>query len=202
MRSAATRPIPLPWRTWCTRKLPAIPFSSSSSSPRWLNEDLLRFEHGAARWGWDLGRIEAKGYTDNVVDLLVERLRRLPFAGQIALKQLACLGTSASVRILTIVLGAVEAQVHPDLWGAVRQDLVLLLGGACTFVHDRVQEAAYSLIPEASRAAEHLRIGRLLVAHTEPEHRQEAIFEIVSQLNRGVALIIEWRNANNWPSST
>ena len=154
-------------------------------------EDLLRFEHGAARWGWDLGRIEAKGYTDNVVDLLVKRLRRLPFAGQIALKQLACLGTSASVRTLTIVLGTVEAQVHPDLRGAVRQDLVLLLGGTCTFVHDRVQEAAYSLIPEASRAAEHLRIGRLLVAHTEPEHRQEAIFEIVSQLNRGVSLIIE-----------
>ena len=37
-------------------------------------QGLLRFEHGAARWGWDLARIEAKGYTDNVVDLLVERL--------------------------------------------------------------------------------------------------------------------------------
>ena len=54
-----------------------------------------------------------------------------------------------------------------------------------------MQEAAYSLVPEASRAAEHLRIGRLLAAHTEPERRQEAIFEIVDQLNRGVALITE-----------
>ena len=154
-------------------------------------EDLLRFEHGAARWSWDLGRIEAKGYTDNVVDLLVERLHRLPLAARIALQQLACLGNLASIRMLAIVLGTVEAQVRADLWEAVRQELVLLPDGECKFVHDRVQEAAYSLIPEGSRAAEHLRIGRLLVAHTEPERRQEAIFEIVSQLNRGVTLIVD-----------
>ena len=154
-------------------------------------QDLLRFEHGAARWSWDLARIEAKGYTDNVVDLLVERLHRLPLAARIALQQLACLGSHASIRMLAIVLGTVEAQVRADLWEAVRQELVLLPDGGCKFVHDRVQEAAYSLIPEASRAAEHLRIGRLLAAHTEPERRQEAIFEIVSQLNRGVALITE-----------
>ena len=52
-----------------------------------------------------------------------------------------------------------------------------------------MQEAAYSLIPEASREADHLRIGRLLVAHTPPEQREEAIFEIVNQLNRGATLI-------------
>ena len=56
------------------------------------------------------------------------------------------------------------------------------------FIHDRVHEAAYSLIPERSRTEAHLRIGRLLAAHTAAEKREEAIFEIVNQLNRGAAL--------------
>ena len=154
-------------------------------------EDLLRFEHDAGRWDWDLERIEAKNYTDNVVELLVGRLHRLPLTALVALKQLACLGNSATIRMLAIVLESAEAQVHADLWEAVRQELVLLFSGTYKFVHDRVQEAAYSLVPEASREAAHLRIGRLLVAHTRPEQQEEAIFEIVSQLNRGIALTSE-----------
>ena len=68
-------------------------------------------------------------------------------------------------------------------------ELVERLEGSYRFVHDRVQEAAYSLIPEELRAEAHLRIGRLLAAHTPPEKREETIFEIVNQLNRGVSLI-------------
>jgi PAS domain S-box-containing protein len=72
---------------------------------------------------------------------------------------------------------------------AVRQELVQRLDGSYGFVHDRVQEAAYSLMPESARAGVHLRIGRLLLAHTPQEKREEAVFEIVSQLNQGAALI-------------
>ena len=152
------------------------------------DEGLLTFDHVHARWSWDLERIHAKGYTENVVDLMVAKLSGLPVETQKALQQLACLGNVADVTILSIVLGTSEAQVHADLSEAVRLELVERLAGSYTFVHDRVQEAAYALIPEASRAEAHLRIGRLLAAQTPVEKREEAIFEIVNQLNRGVPL--------------
>jgi PAS domain S-box-containing protein len=155
------------------------------------DEHLLAFDHGSSRWRWDLERIRAKGYTDNVVDLMVSKLNRLPVETQKALQLLACLGNVAEIAMLSIVLGTSAEQVQAWLWEAVRQELVERQDGFYRFIHDRVQEAAYSLIPEASRAADHLRIGRLLTARTPPEQRGEAIFEIVNQLNRGAALMTE-----------
>ncbi len=162
----------------------AIQFISSLAE-----EEMLVFDHDAARWSWDLDRIYAKRYTDNVVDLMVGKLVRLPADTQNALQLLACLGNSTEVTRLSIVLGRSEEQVHAALWPAVRQELVERLAGACRFAHDRVQEASYSLIPEDLRSEAHLRIGRLLAAHIPPEKREEAIFDIVSQLDRGAALI-------------
>jgi len=91
--------------------------------------------------------------------------------------------------MLSIVLGKSNEDVRSDLWEAVRLELVEHLEGSYKFIHDRVQEAAYSLIPERLRAEAHLRIGRLLAAHTPAGKREEAIFEIVNQLNRGAALV-------------
>jgi PAS domain S-box-containing protein len=152
-------------------------------------ESLLVFDHAHSRWLWDLDRIHAKGYTDNVADLVVAKLRRLPAQTQKALQQLACLGNTASVTILSLVFGAEESQVHSDLFEAVRSEMIERQQGVYRFIHDRVHEAAYSLIPEELRPEAHLRIGRLLLAHTAAGERQEAIFEIVNQLNRGAALI-------------
>jgi PAS domain S-box-containing protein len=152
-------------------------------------EGLVVFDHARARWSWDLGGIHAKQYTDNVVELLAGKLTRLPLETQDALRQLACLGNVAEVAMLSIVTGMPEDQVYAALWEALRQQFVEHLHDSYKFVHDRVQEAAYALIPEKARAEAHLAIGRLLVAHTPPEKRDESIFEIVNQLNRGAPLI-------------
>ena len=64
---------------------------------------------------------------------------------------------------------------------------MLRLDDSYSFQHDRIQEAAYSLIPEHARAQAHLRIGRLLLAHTPPHKHDEIVFEIVSQFNRSSA---------------
>ncbi|MEY2607508.1 MAG: hypothetical protein QOH31_5362, partial [Verrucomicrobiota bacterium] len=154
-----------------------------------VEEQLLTFDHNDARWFWNLNRIHSKGYTDNVVELMVGKLNRLPVETQKALQELACLGNSAEISTISIVHGTSEEQVHSDLWEAVRLEFIAHQDGAYKFVHDRIQEAAYSQIPEHSRAEAHLRIGRLLWAHFTPEKREEAIFEIVNQLNRGAALI-------------
>src|ERR1700722_7854301 len=120
---------------------------------------------------------------------MVGKLTRLPVETQAALKQLACPGSAANITILSGVLGKSNEDVGSDLWDAVRLELVEHFEGSYKFNHDRVQEATYSLIPERLRAEAHLRIGRLLAAHTPAEKREEAIFEIVNHLNRGAALV-------------
>jgi PAS domain S-box-containing protein len=152
-------------------------------------EGLLVFESDAAAWTWDLGRIKAKGYTDNVVDLMVGKLKRMSDMTQERLKQLACLGNVAEIATLSLVHGLSEEHIHAALWEAVRTELIVRQEGGYAFVHDRVQEAAYGLIPERERPSIHLRIGRLLADQTPSEKLEDSIFDIVNQLNRGAGLI-------------
>lgn len=154
-------------------------------------QHLLAFDHAERGWRWDLQLIRAQGFTDNVVDLMVGKLSRLTLQTQVALQQLACLGNVAQISTIASVLGLSEPQLHAVIWEAMSQDLVERREGAYAFVHDRIQEAAYSLIPEAARPQSHLQIGRLLVAHTPPEKREEAIFEITGQLNHGAQLMTD-----------
>jgi len=79
--------------------------------------------------------------------------------------------------------------MHSHLWEAVRAGLIFRSEDSYRFLHDRVQESAYSLIARESRAEAHLRIGMLLAEQTSQEKREEVIFEIVIQLNRGAHLI-------------
>jgi PAS domain S-box-containing protein len=153
------------------------------------DEALLAFDPDLAAWTWDLPRIRAKGFTDNVADLMAAKLSRLPPATRKALGQLACLGNVAETTTLTLVHGGAEEAMHAALWEAVRSGLVVRSDSTYTFLHDRIQEAAYARIAEDERAIAHLRIGRVLAERTIPEALEENIFDIVDQFDRGAALI-------------
>lgn len=155
-----------------------------------LEEDgLLECDKEASQWRWDLEQIRTRRFTDNVVDLMLSKLARLPDVTREALKRLACLGSRSALATMTMVHGGAIDAVRAELWDAQRAGLVRLDDGTYTFVHDRVQEAAYSLIPEAERPAFHLRIGRLLLRQMSASELNDQLFEVVNQLNAGVALI-------------
>ena len=181
-----------------TAPLDALVEARTAGNPFFVNqylhtladEGLLAFDRQARRWAWNIGRINAERYADNVVDLIAEKLSRLPDRAQKAVRDLACLGGAATVSTLVVAFDAFEDEVHAALWDATRVELIERLPGAYRFIHDRVQEAAYSTMSEEQRAAAHLRIGRLLAANTPADSRDEAIFDIVNQLSRGSALIV------------
>jgi PAS domain S-box-containing protein len=152
-------------------------------------ERLLSYDERKLRWRWDLAAIRGQGFSENVIELMLGKLQRFSAATQEALMLAACLGNSAEVASLARLCEWPEEQLHDALIEAVDEGLLRRQEGSYTFLHDRVQEAAYALLPEEQRAAQHLRIGRLLLTHTPEEHLAECIFTIVGQLNRGAVLI-------------
>src|SRR5260370_20835347 len=119
------------------------------------------------------------------------KLKRFSATTQEALKQLACLGNVAPIATLALVLGKTEEAMYAALWEAVHAGLVVHQDGAYKFLHDRIQQAAYTLIPEEHRADVHLRIGRVLLASMTADQLAEHLFDIATQLNRGAARLIE-----------
>ncbi len=154
-------------------------------------EGLLRRDPDAGAWVWDLARIRAHGYTDNVVDLMVEKIKRLSGTAQTALQHLACLGNVAETASLSLVFGESDEGIHTSLLEAVRTGLIVRLEGSYAFLHDRIQEAAYALIPEGDRAGAHLRIGRVLLAAMSENQLDEHLFDVANQLNRGAGRLAD-----------
>ena len=152
-------------------------------------EGLLAFAAGKANWSWNVEEIVAKGFTENVVDLMATKLRRLPINVQNALKQLACMGNSAHIATLTAVYGETREVLNTALWQAVRLEFVSCHDDTYSFIHDRIQEAAYLLIPESERVPIHLRVGRVLAQSLPAEEVDEKIFDVVNQFNLALSLI-------------
>jgi len=154
-----------------------------------VEENLVEFDAHKTEWQWDVAQIHTRGFTDNVVELMAGKLKRFSDITQEALKQLACLGNVAESDTLALVYGETEKAMHAALWEAVHAGLVFREDSAYKFLHDRVQEAAYALIPKELRAQLHLRIGRSLIAKMNQGEIEDKIFDIVNQLNSGRSLI-------------
>lgn len=165
------------------------PFFTTQFLTMLAEERLLSFETRSAVWQWDLDRIREKGYTDNVLALMSGRLTRLPARTQEALRHFACLSHSAELTTLAMILGESEDAIELMFAEAVRVGLVLPSKRAFRFLHDRVREAAYALIPQQERCGMHLRIARILETQTSPDAFGEHIFEIVNHYNRSVSLL-------------
>ncbi|HEY2212474.1 MAG TPA: AAA family ATPase, partial [Bradyrhizobium sp.] len=155
------------------------------------DEGLLAFDPVASAWQWNIDRVRAKSYADNVVDLMAGKLKRLSATTQEALKQLACLGNVVPIATLALVRGETEEAMPAALWEAIRAGLVVHQDKACRFLHDRIQQAAYSLIPEAQRAEVHLRIGRALLASMTADELAEHLFDVANHFNRGATLLVD-----------
>ncbi|PTL76364.1 trifunctional serine/threonine-protein kinase/ATP-binding protein/sensor histidine kinase [Vitiosangium sp. GDMCC 1.1324] len=158
-----------------------------------LNQDglLVRTPQGA--WRWDEQGVQAKGYSDNVVDFMAGKLRQLPLETQHLLRLAACVGSFFSLQILGVISNLTQpSQVEKGLEPALQEGLLVRAGPEqYRFLHDRIQQAAYAFIPEKERNAVHLHIGRLLLASLSPEEVQEKLFDVVSHLNAGMELLDE-----------
>ncbi|HEY6735269.1 MAG TPA: GAF domain-containing protein, partial [Roseiarcus sp.] len=81
--------------------------------------------------------------------------------------------------------------MHAALWEAVRAGLVFREDSTYRFLHDRIQQAAYTLSPDEQRADVHLRIGRVLLASMTQDELAEHLFDVADQFNRGAARLID-----------
>lgn len=154
-------------------------------------ENLLSYDALAGTWHWDLSKLEVLDYTDNIVDLLVARLRKLPEAARHLMQVAACLGNTFELDLLTAVAPIDGADFERALGQCLSEGLLLNRNSSYRFLHDRVQQAAYALIEPDERGREHLRIGRLLVNHLGGDSAADRIFEVVSQYNAGQELIVD-----------
>ncbi|MEG4531701.1 AAA family ATPase [Microcoleus sp. D2_18a_D3] len=171
-------------------------------------EGLLHFDSLVFSWEWDLDQIQARGFTDNVVELMAGKIQQLSEKTQETLKIAACIGNQFELKTLASIRQKSVTETADDLYAAVAENLVVLLGNMgdveleiagklpssqsveYKFVHDRIQQAAYSLIDEQDKPIVHKQIGQLLLQNTPLDKRDEKIFDIVNQLNFGLELIV------------
>ncbi len=172
---------------------------------------LLDFSLEERRWVWDIDGIKVLPGSDNVADLMVSKINKLPAETRELLMLGACLGNRFDLGTLSVIGGKTPSETAGGLWRAVREELIVPLDGSYGYIqwtegeeatavppdagyrffHDRVHEAAYSRLSEERKKKTHLTIGRVLLANTTEENLSEGIFDIVNHLNSGMDLMTD-----------
>lgn len=175
-------------------------------------ERVIKFSHEQGQWLWNITEIEQQKVTDNVVDLLVTKIQRLSTSSQQLLKLAACIGYTFELQTLALTSEQPLAQVAAELGEIQRSNLTIPLGDAYKitallegepaqskilveekllfrFAHDRIQQAAYSLIPDDERQQMHLKIGRLLLKNHPLHEQDEQLFNQLDHFNQGLSLL-------------
>ncbi|HEY9675180.1 MAG TPA: AAA family ATPase [Waterburya sp.] len=195
------------------RKTEGNPFFVNEFLRMLYGENLLTFDPpqsprtpGGSKggWQWDIAQIKAQAITDNVVELLLRKLKKLPENTQRILRLAACMGAEFNLDTLAIVWEQPPKAVSLDLLAAIQAGLIQplseldenLLVQEYRFLHDRVQQAAYALIDESHKQVVHLQIGHNLLEKTLPERLSERLFEIVDHLNHGGELVTDQAERN------
>ncbi|MBD2162256.1 AAA family ATPase [Limnothrix sp. FACHB-1083] len=170
-------------------------------------EGVIWFESGTGQWEWSFQHLPPIEITENVISLMVHEIQKLDVSVQRALQLAACIGNQFDLDMLAIVHEKSTAETSTDLWQALQAGLVIPLNAAykipqvledCKtvtitykFLHDRVQQAAYSLIPNDEKQLIHLTVGRLLLNSIEPDRLDDCLFDVVNAMNVGSALITD-----------
>ncbi|MGK7904403.1 MAG: AAA family ATPase [Hormoscilla sp.] len=207
-----TKELALPLTDLLYQKTKGNPFFATQFLKGLQEDGLIGFNEDVGHWECDLARVRQLALTDDVVEFMALQLRKLPTLTQSVLKLAACIGNQFDLETLAVVCEQSVTKVATDLWGALQEGLVLPksemykffqgvdesereqseeVSVGYNFLHDRVQQAAYSLIPDSQKKSTHLQIGQLLLSHRTQAEREENIFDIVNQLNYGVELIAD-----------
>jgi predicted ATPase/signal transduction histidine kinase/DNA-binding response OmpR family regulator/tRNA A-37 threonylcarbamoyl transferase component Bud32 len=177
------------------RKTGGNPFFVNQFLHTLYEENLLKFIHKQREWQWDIDQIEALNITDNVVELMINKLKKLPESAQQVLRLAACVGNHFDLNTLSVISEKSAHDTFQDLMPVLTEELILPLSEISLiiqqfkFLHDRVQQAAYALIDDNQKNALHLQIGRLLLKNTRTNALEEKIFDIVGQFNHSIELL-------------
>ena len=152
------------------------------------NEKMIVHE-GALGWRWDAGEISRMQVAENLVDMMAGKIGKLSTNAQEILKICACIGNRFDLETVAAVRGTSVDLVLDDLTKAINEGLVSQLLNMYVFHHDRIQEAAYSLVPDAEKSGLHYKIGKLALDTADENELQKKLFYIVDQMNLGVNMI-------------